>query len=105
MLAFAGVADPDKFFRTLAEAAIEAPLCRGFPDHHRYTEAEASRLLAEADLRGLTPVTTEKDMVRLDGGGALGELRSRALSLPVILALDDQENFATFLLGRITERA
>jgi tetraacyldisaccharide 4'-kinase len=105
VLAFAGVADPDKFFRTLAEAGIEAPLRRGFPDHHRYSEAEASRLLAEADLRELTPVTTEKDMVRLDGGGALGELRARALSLPVILALDDQESFATFLLGRIKGRA
>ena len=70
VLAFAGIADPDKFFRTLVGAGIEAPLRRGFPDHHRYTPAEASRLLAEADLRGLTPVTTEKDVVRLDGDGA-----------------------------------
>jgi tetraacyldisaccharide 4'-kinase len=105
VLAFAGIADPDKFFRTLVGAGIEAPLRRGFPDHHRYTPAEASRLLAEADLRGLTPVTTEKDVVRLDGEGPLGELRARVESLPVALALDDQHGFARFLLRRIRNRA
>jgi tetraacyldisaccharide 4'-kinase len=105
VLAFAGIADPDKFFRTLTAAGIEAPLRRGFPDHHRYTAAEAARLLAEADARGLIPVTTEKDRVRLDGEGALAQLRARVKSLPVAIALDGQEGFVSLLLRRIKSRA
>jgi tetraacyldisaccharide 4'-kinase len=101
VLAFAGIADPDKFFRTLAGAGIAAPLRRGFPDHHRYTAAEASRLLAEADVSGLSLVSTEKDVVRLNGEGALAELRARVESLPVTLAFDHPDGFADFLLNRI----
>jgi tetraacyldisaccharide 4'-kinase len=105
VLAFAGIADPEKFFHTLDAAGIEAPLRRAFPDHHRYAAAEASRLLAEASLHDLTLVATEKDVARLDGVGPLAELRARVQSFPVTLALDDQEGFVAFLLGRIKNRA
>ena len=44
ILAFAGIGRPEKFFATLAEA--QAPVARtvSFPDHHRYTDAEAAEL-------------------------------------------------------------
>jgi tetraacyldisaccharide 4'-kinase len=105
VLAFAGIADPDKFFRTLEDAGIEAPVRHGFPDHHRYTAAEASRLIAEADRQGFIPVTTEKDLVRLDGEAALAALRARVASLPVTLVLDEEERFGAFLRDRIMSSA
>src|SRR5262245_34928162 len=49
VLAFAGIGHPDKFFATLAAAGIAAEVRRGFPDHHRYTQAEAAALMAEAE--------------------------------------------------------
>jgi tetraacyldisaccharide 4'-kinase len=104
VLAFAGIADPDKFFRTLADAGIDAPVRHGFPDHHRYTGAQASRLLAEADARGLALVTTEKDIVRLTGDGSIAQLRERVHSLPVTVALDDEDGFRALLLRRIKNR-
>ena len=67
VLAFAGIGDPEKFFATLAAAGIDAPVQRGFADHHRYSAAEAAALIDEAERRGLTLLTTEKDLARLAG--------------------------------------
>src|SRR5215813_6695287 len=36
VLAFAGIADPDKFFATLDAHGIPAAIRKPFPDHHRY---------------------------------------------------------------------
>ena len=49
VLAFAGIADPDKFFATLEANGIAVAARRGFPDHHRFAPEEIARLLAEAD--------------------------------------------------------
>ena len=90
ILAFAGISRPQKFFASLA--AIQAPVAKtvSFPDHHRYTEAEAERLMAHADAAGLRLVTTEKDMARLAGaGGAAGRLRERSEAFAVTLEFEN----------------
>jgi tetraacyldisaccharide 4'-kinase len=65
VLAFAGIGRPEKFFAMLREAGVLVASCRGFADHHRYSEREVRALLAEADRLGALPVTTPKDAVRL----------------------------------------
>ena len=55
VLAFAGIGDPEKFFATLADAGIAVAATRSFPDHHRYTRAEAQALCDDADREGLGP--------------------------------------------------
>src|SRR4051794_12467583 len=45
VLAFAGIGDPDKFFATLEGSGIQVAARQGFPDHHRYTPADAAVLL------------------------------------------------------------
>jgi tetraacyldisaccharide 4'-kinase len=100
-LAFAGIGDPEKFFLTLANAGVAVASARGFPDHHRYTAAEAGALCAEADRAGLALVTTEKDMVRLRGEAAVAMLARRARALPVALKLADPAAFARLLCDRI----
>src|SRR5439155_7232181 len=64
VLAFAGIADPKKFFATLAEAGVVLASARSFPDHHRYTRAEAVALCDDAQRAGLVLMTTEKDLAR-----------------------------------------
>ena len=84
ILAYAGIGRPEKFFASLA--AIRAPVAKtmAFPDHHRYTEIEAERLIAHADAAGLRLVTTEKDMARLSGATAsAGRLRERSEAFAV----------------------
>ncbi len=85
VLAFAGIADPDKFFATLEAHGIPAIVRRRFPDHHRYGVAEMSALLACAQRSGLTPVTTEKDLARLSRDPAATDLIGRSAALPVTL--------------------
>src|SRR5262249_12151281 len=100
-LAFAGIGHPDKFFATLAAAGIAVAARRPFPDHHRYTAAEAAALVAESERANLMLLTTEKDLARLgrdDGGAALAR---RARALPVWLVLDEAERFARFLRERL----
>ena len=54
VLAFAGIGDPTKFFATLAGAGVKVARARSFPDHHRYTKAEAEELCMEADATRLS---------------------------------------------------
>ncbi len=65
VLAFAGIAHPEKFYATLAQAGAVIVARRGFPDHHRFRARELAALEAEAARLGARPVTTPKDAVRL----------------------------------------
>jgi tetraacyldisaccharide 4'-kinase len=65
VLAFAGIARPEKFFATLAGMGCRIAGERAFPDHHPYSEAEIAALIEEARRADAIPVTTEKDAVRL----------------------------------------
>ena len=105
VLAFAGIGNPDKFFATLATAGIDARVRHSFPDHHFVTTDEASRLLREAERENLSLVTTEKDFVRLQRDGVLGDLRAATRALPITLAFSDEIGFRRFVLRRIRSNA
>jgi tetraacyldisaccharide 4'-kinase len=94
VLAFAGIGHPEKFFATLSAAGIDAPVRRGFGDHHRYSVAEARSLMRDADKDSLELVTTEKDLARLKDDAAVAPLAGRARALPVTLCVAEAEGFA-----------
>jgi tetraacyldisaccharide 4'-kinase len=102
VLAFAGIGDPEKFFATLTEAGIDVAERAGFPDHHRYTTAEADHLIARARAANLMLVTTEKDFVRLNGEPELRALAARANALPVRLVIAEMDQFRQTLLATLT---
>jgi tetraacyldisaccharide 4'-kinase len=104
VLAFAGIADPQKFFATLTACGIRVDLCRAFADHHRYTAGEAASLLAEADRHGLMPVTTEKDLARVAGDPRIAALAARAQTVPVELLLDHETEFQALVLSAVRNR-
>jgi tetraacyldisaccharide 4'-kinase len=105
VLAFAGIGDPDKFFASLAEAGVALGATRSFPDHHRYTRAEAVALCHDADRADLLLTTTEKDLARLSGEDQVKELAARAKALPVTLVFEDEEKVESLLLERLARRA
>lgn len=74
-----------------------------FPDHHRFTESDLQRLLAESG--NLPIITTEKDAVRLiDSGLVPEELRSRLYFLPIRVTMQtDVELFDQRLLRYVRE--
>jgi tetraacyldisaccharide 4'-kinase len=97
VLAFAGIADPEKFFATLRGAGITVGAAQGFPDHHRFSAAQAHDLIARAERAGLALVTTEKDLARMQGDAALAALARRATALPVALVFDNAESIGRLL--------
>lgn len=99
VLAFAGIGDPEKFFRTLRDAGIEIRAAIPFPDHHRYSRSEADDLVGQAARDGLVAVTTEKDMARLARQDDLTALASSARVLPVTLKVTEDAAFRRWLLG------
>lgn len=103
VLAFAGIGDPEKFFATLAAAGIDVAVRRSFPDHHPYAAADAAALMREVEGDGLTPVTTEKDHVRLQGE-ALAPLAARTHVMPVTLAVKETDDFRRLLVDAVIRR-
>jgi tetraacyldisaccharide 4'-kinase len=94
VLAFAGIAYPNKFFAPLTAAGIEVVRRLPFPDHHPYSRRELDELLAEADRLNAIPVTTPKDAVRLPV-----EIRDRVQVVGVGLAWDEEAVLSTLLDG------
>jgi tetraacyldisaccharide 4'-kinase len=101
VLAFAGIGDPEKFFATLHDAGIDAAEHAGFPDHHRFTAADAQGLIARAQVKGLMLLTTEKDLMRLSGEPELAALAERASALPVRLVIAKQDVFRSLVLDAV----
>jgi tetraacyldisaccharide 4'-kinase len=101
VLAFAGIADPEKFFATLAAAGIEVANRAGFPDHHRFSAAEALDLVTQARANNLMLLTTEKDLARLTGQPELQRLATHASALPVRLVIEEQDRLRQMILNAI----
>jgi tetraacyldisaccharide 4'-kinase len=92
VLAFAGIARPEKFFATLRDLGAQVSERQTFPDHWAFTPREIERLLTRAARRGLTPVCTEKDFVRLPP-----DLAAHVRPLPVTLSFDETDAVARWL--------
>lgn len=94
VLAFAGIGRPEKFFATVRAMGAEVVDRESFPDHHRYTGAMVNRLIARAEEQGLTPVTTEKDMVKMPPSA-----RGRIWPVPVDVVWEDEGAVEALLDG------
>jgi len=101
VLAFAGIGDPLRFFRTLRASGIEIVRERAFADHHPYAQAEIEALIAEAKPDALTLVTTEKDLARLRSGGRLASYAQEIVPFAVTLEFDDAAKLRTFVTDRL----
>jgi tetraacyldisaccharide 4'-kinase len=100
-LAFAGIGDPEKFFATVEAAGIQVAVRQAFPDHHRYTPADAAVLLRRAAQEGLHLLTTEKDLVRLIGDEKLAALAAKTRTLPVTLVFEDPAALRAWMLAKL----
>jgi tetraacyldisaccharide 4'-kinase len=101
VLAFAGIGDPGRFFRTLRGAGIDVVREQMFPDHHPFSRGEIEALIAEAGRERLTLVTTEKDLARLRHGDQWPAWADSIVPFQVTLDFDDRATVQRFLAGRL----
>ncbi|WP_429931754.1 tetraacyldisaccharide 4'-kinase [Agrobacterium vitis] len=81
VLAYAGIADPEKFYRTLREMGADIVVARGFGDHQALSASAIAELIEEAEANALLLVTTAKDQARLRGSSRGGAGKDRAEEL------------------------
>jgi tetraacyldisaccharide 4'-kinase len=101
VLAFAGIGDPQRFFRTLRANGIEVVRERAFADHHPFSEGEIETLIMEARRDVLTLVTTEKDLARLRPAGGLPHWAQDIVPFPVRLEFDSAVKLRRFVSERL----
>jgi len=94
LIAFAGLAHPDKFFDTLTAEGFDVVESVPFPDHHPYTAADLQPLIGKAQAAKAVLVTTEKDWVRVPSS-----LQKQILSVGIHLAFEDLDQ-----LGQLMKR-
>ena len=97
VLAFAGIGDPPRFFRTLRSAGIDVVGEESFPDHHCYAIADLDALVAQAGRDALTLVTTQKDFVKFQGMPQAADV----VPFAVTLMFDDDAAIRTFVAERL----
>jgi len=85
LVAFAGLARPEKFFDMLASLGAELTEAVPFADHHAFSEDDLSVLEQMAEEREARLITTEKDAMRLSP-----EWRMRVAVLPVAARFEDE---------------
>jgi len=101
VLAFAGIGDPDRFYRTLRGAGVDVVRERSFADHHPFSQGDIDGLIADATREGLTLVTTEKDLTRLRQHGQLPACAKAIVPFRVTLEFDDVARLRNFIGERL----
>lgn len=100
LVAFAGLARPEKFFDTLEAVGADLAETVPYADHHPYSEDDLAWLAQLAEERGARLITTEKDAARLTPAW-----RERVAVLPVAARFADEAALDALLapiLSRIT---
>lgn len=99
LVAFAGLARPEKFFDTLTGMGAQLADAVPFPDHHPFSDDDLKHLEALAKDHDARLITTEKDAARLSP-----EWRARVAILPVAARFADDaalENLLTPIRSRM----
>ncbi len=93
VVAFAGIARPERFFNALRSLGYEVARELTFPDHHWYSAGDIARIQAAArDANASLIVTTEKDAVRCELECAV---------LPMTVAVEPSAEFEEWLMRRL----
>jgi tetraacyldisaccharide 4'-kinase len=97
ILAVAGIANPENFYRTLHESGGEIVDTLEFSDHHDYTSQdwqEINRAARSVDLI----VTTEKDLVKL---ARFPFAREKLMALRIAMQVDQGEKLVNAVIERV----
>lgn len=95
LLAFAGIAHPDRFFDTLKNQGLQLEKTAHFPDHHHFSDKDVDGLCSQAKQNNLSLITTEKDYVRLPV-----DMRDIVYFLPITYKFSDEQLISDLLIQK-----
>jgi len=82
--AFCGIGNPHSFLFTLRDSGVEIAGHQFFPDHHRYTKADAAQIVLAAQGVGAAAlICTEKDLYNLGDAFETTDLLCATISMKV----------------------
>lgn len=96
VLAFCGIANPHRFFKSLEAMGFQLTASIAFPDHHFFRDVELKDLRRKAEAAGAALITTEKDYVRLaaDARGGIDVAKLK-------MSIDNAERFSSTVLAAV----
>ena len=97
-LAFCGLGNPSKFYRTLEKNKFHIAKTKSFPDHHKYKSIDIENLKKEAQNQNLKLITTEKDYVKITDND---KKSIHVLSIKLDLVKNDKDKFKSLLRDNI----
>jgi tetraacyldisaccharide 4'-kinase len=95
VLAFAGIARPRKFYRTLKQLGCDVRRMVAYPDHYLFKPKDLTFLCEEAKKQEARLVTTAKDYVRLPEA-----MRGQVLSVPVYAIFEYRDALLNIILPK-----
>ena len=98
VVAVAGIAQPDRFSRSLVADGWTVVETLGFGDHHPYTAADLARISEVAARASARVVTTEKDAMRLLPWRPLPVAMA---AVPLTVTIDPAEAFRAWFFDRL----
>jgi tetraacyldisaccharide 4'-kinase len=101
VIAFCGIARPQRFFSALRKGGMDVREEIVLRDHHRYTSDDVARLAAaQARHPGSRLITTEKDAVNIGAHAA----KLKPMVVPLESSLLNATEAVDFMLAKIAER-
>jgi tetraacyldisaccharide 4'-kinase len=99
ILAFCGIARPERFISLLKESGADVVFCFKFPDHHPYSEFSLRKIAKKFhELKPEAVVTTEKDTVKIASAKEfLEEIPAYALRIGLNLEQEFYNRILSFL--------
>ena len=96
LLAFAGIGDPESFFKLLKLNGLNIEKKYNFPDHYNYSLKELKDIINEAKDSNLKIVTTEKDYCRIKN------LNLEQINyIPIKLEISEYKSFSNDIINYI----
>ena len=95
VIAFAGIAHPFNFFKTLNQYGLNVVQSIAFPDHFKYKRNDLDKILLKCKNQSAIPVTTYKDYVKLP------EDLKKSFSVVDIHIIFNKNKFFNFINNKI----
>ncbi|MET3560418.1 tetraacyldisaccharide 4'-kinase [Bartonella japonica] len=101
-LAFAGIGNPNKFFKSIKELSGHVEQTYSYPDHYFFSDTDLKNLVQKAKMQNLWLATTAKDYVRIQKSSVQKDLKN--LIVFDVKVDFSQKDFCRILLDEVMTR-